>query len=80
MNIIICLNVQIEELKQQLKDSTEHSTVVNLEEKIDILKEDLERVNENLEAEKQNSEVLKATVTKLEKESESLLFLFYISY
>jgi len=72
--------VQIEELKQQLKDSTEHSTVVNLEEKIDILKEDLERVNENLEAEKQNSKVLKATVTKLEKESESLLFLFYIFY
>lgn len=72
--------MQIEELKQQLKDSTEHSTVVNLEEKIDILKEDLERVNENLEAEKQNSKVLKATVTKLEKESESLLFLFYIFY
>ena len=62
---------QVEELEQQLKDSSSHETIENLEEKLDVVKDDLERVTEELESHKKQNKTLSDTVAKLEKERKS---------
>lgn len=59
----------MEGLEQQLKDSASHGTIENLEEKLDLVKDDIERLNDELDTQKKENEELRCKIVKMEKES-----------
>ncbi|XP_067946274.1 shootin-1-like isoform X2 [Watersipora subatra] len=65
--------VEMEGLEQQLKDSASHGTIENLEEKLDLVKDDIERLNDELDTQKKENEELRCKIVKMEKEKAAAL-------